>query len=372
MRDLIRYKTVPPWRTGYAIPGYIREGSMFELGSAYEAMGRIDRPYAGGSRGAQPLLKKMDWPLPDGPRLMLGPLNFSATKTTHLTITQQWFGSRKGLPTQKYIGKMLGQVMEKWKAPCRTNMPALQWMTGGGCRKDYKGWSVNQQMPLNLWRGKYPIAVIRPEASPEQLEQAKTDQELGRQIGCLYRPDGTLIACRRFKPWGLYARFEQGAIHLTFKTIDQGLFDRIFGLVAAVTGKLITSAIDVLEYAFDLMKSLACMAAGPAMQQLMAYATGKISLGLPPTKPSGMSAEEYAHQKKGWDAVTQAGISNADIAKLRKGASSALVTDISNKVSKAFCGGSDVLTDDTSTGLPSWVLPAAAVAGVGLAAFLLR
>lgn len=371
-------KIPSPWQPGYALPDYISEHSpivypdwspnMFPLG-AVQTAAEIRDALTGGRVHTGVMQAKMTWPLPQGPRMLVGPFNFSATKPSHLKITQQQFGSRDGMAIQAFVGQMLGQVTAKTRYLCTQGSPMPLWW-GQRCMKDYKGWSVDTLMPINLWDGKLPIAVSQPKATAEQLEQAKTNQELGKQIGCLYNAQGKLIGCRKFKPWGLYAKFEKGSVRFTFKPIETGLFDRIFGLVAGVVSTLITSIAEVLEYALDLMKDLACAAAEPAMKQLMAYATGSISLGVPPTKPAGMSAEEYANQRKGWDAVKQAGIPNSEVAKLRGKADSELVAAVSNRVKKAFCGGGNVIPPVASS-TPGWLLPVAIVGGVGAAAFFL-
>jgi hypothetical protein len=237
-------------------------------------------------------MKKFVAPLLDGPRWVIedSPWNFSDNnKPFVLALTQQQFiGDPKLLAIQRWVGQKLGYMAQEWRARC-----AMGKFPGGTfpdmhCRKKYKSWSINVELPWHVWQGKIPIAKTKHPVTG--------------------------------KEWGFYVAFADHKVTITFKEIPPGLLERLFGAIWDFITTVVGFIVDAVSTLLDWIKTLGCALVRPHMAKLHQVATGALS---PTAALSSFSSF---------------GVSKSDLEKIATGATSGLVKTVSDKVINGVCG----------------------------------
>lgn len=284
---------------------------MLTLGVTAPPPGGYTRP-----GNIPPLTKKADVLIFKGPRLLLGPFNLPANSTSKFEISQDRFN--RNLNLQRWIGIKLGAIADKYKG--LQYSPQFGWMF----KKKYKTWSVNKELPLNVWKGEYPIV--------------KTKNEL----------DGEW--------WGLYLKFKNNAVEVTWKKVPRSWFSKIWDAIVAV----VSAIVKTIGQLFDFLGKVACALMKPAMMAAAAYITGGAALApgsKPPTKPAGMSDEEYQMLLKGQKQLAKSGVKKSTLDKIKETGSNTLASQLADNVSAALCGQNTVPLPPETLGTPWYKKP---------------
>lgn len=245
-----------------------------------------------------------------GPRVQVGPFNFGAKGST-VHLTQAWFGSREGAATQKWVGLHLAKFGKTCNLPNLTNNAFFdQFFT---CAKSWKGWSINKNLPIAIWKGDYPLVKTQHPTTKEW--------------------------------WGIYIRFTTGKMSVTFKKVPRSTFGAIWDAITTV----VSFIIDTVSALLDLFKLAACAIAQQNLNQLSLFASGKATL----------SAADIAKYKK-------MGLTEAQINKLKTAPTSSNTALVGKIVSTAVCGpGANPAVGALEEGIPTWVWILATAGGVG-------
>lgn len=292
---------------------------------------RIPRPEFGPGM----MQRFRDVPLPQGELYKIGPTLLFKPGGSSVTVSRQWFESPAGLATQRWISGSAeargGLTYWSYMLKCYQDRPLFK----ADCAKTYKGWGFTglAGAPLRALEGKIPIY---------RAKHPKTGEM-----------------------WGIYTRWEQGKIIITWQRIpvDPWYLKLLAGLF-----EIIVDVIKTIQGLIDFLAKAACVLMKPAMMALAAYVGGPaMVMGPPPAMPEGMSDEEYNHIKKGWAQIEQARVKKSDLRKLYETGANSVATSIANSVSKVFCGTPTVVPPPTTT---NWAL----IGGLGLigAALYLR
>ena len=106
------------------------------------------------------------------------------------------------------------------------------------CKSSYTSWSINKEIPLDVWRGRLPIV--------KTLHPLKNEW------------------------WGMYMHFDKGVIKWRFKPVPTNWLKDLFNAIFEVVSKIVDTVIGLLE---AIMKA-ACTVAKPFIADLMTIASG--------------------------------------------------------------------------------------------------